>query len=812
MASIKELIQSIEAADSSFDEKLAAINQMEETLVAMRQQEEEAINDNVDLIVEAIKVMEDKVNAQLEIAKSIVPEKGDKGDKGKDGKDGKNGLDGKDGRDGRDGKDGADGKDGVSVTDAKIDFDGSLIISLSTGQEINVGEVVASDLREKIHHITTMSTNPTGNLSSITSNDGSVTVTTVNNVADLSVAVASSATNVICQVRNTTGATLTKGTAVYISGATGQIPTVSKALATSDATSAQTLGLMTADLANNSNGYVTVIGLITNIDTSAYTDGAQLYLSGTTAGTLTATKTYAPTHLVYVAVVEHAHPTQGKLFVKVQNGYELDEIHNVSAQSPTTGQTIVYNSSTSLWEQSNAPVISGTTINNTTIGASTPSTGTFTTLIGGGSSANYGQLTGGATTKAVQFQTLGSDTNVSLAVQSKGTGAIDLAAGSSGVNISNGGTVTAITRTASGGPSYTTVPSVTLSAPTTSGGVQATASVTMFISTATVSAGGSGYLVGDVLTISGGTGTGGTLTVATLSGSAVATVTITNAGTFTALPSNPVSVTGGTGTGATFTLGWGVNTIVVGNAGSGYVEQPTVTFSSGSATAYATVGAEPTIKSLFGGITTSGLAVSTSGGTQVKFVDVGDGTRPIYLFGGSAGSTQVGGIYQPTSSAALAFSTNTGQQSFYTGGRSSAEQMRVSHTASAVNYVQVTGNATTARPRIDFTGSDTNVGGAFVAKGSGAFVFASDANASTIQFFISRTGSATNYLQVTGGATGSAPVLSAQGSSDADVDITFTPKGAGAVRFGTYTASVLTPTGYISIKDSGGTTRRLLVG
>jgi hypothetical protein len=159
MANIKELIESIESTDSSFDDKLEAITKMEETLVAMRQQEEEAINDNVELIVEAIKVMENKVSAQLEIAKSIVPEKGDKGDKGADGKQGKDGRDGKDGKDGINGKDGADGKDGVSVRDAKIDFDGSLVITLSTGQELNVGEVVAPDLAEKIKVISTMSTN-----------------------------------------------------------------------------------------------------------------------------------------------------------------------------------------------------------------------------------------------------------------------------------------------------------------------------------------------------------------------------------------------------------------------------------------------------------------------------------------------------------------------------------------------------------------------------------------------------------------------------------------------------------------------------
>jgi len=154
MANIKDLILSIEAVDTSFDEKLAALNKMEETIVAMRQQEEVAVQDNVDLIVEAIKVMENKVNAQLEIAKSIVPQKGDKGDKGDKGADGRQGVDGKNGRDGVNGKNGQDGKDGVSVTDAHIDFDGSLVISLSTGQQLNVGEVVAPELQEKIRLVT----------------------------------------------------------------------------------------------------------------------------------------------------------------------------------------------------------------------------------------------------------------------------------------------------------------------------------------------------------------------------------------------------------------------------------------------------------------------------------------------------------------------------------------------------------------------------------------------------------------------------------------------------------------------------------
>jgi hypothetical protein len=207
----------------------------------------------------------------------------------------------------------------------------------------------------------------------VASADGSITVTGTTAI-DLSVA---ASTSMIVRVRNTTGATLTKGTVVYITGATGQLPTVSKAQANTDATSAQTLGLISADLANNSNGNVTVIGRVANVDTSAYTDGAQLYLSGTVAGTMTSVKPSAPTHLVYVAVVEHAHPTQGLLFVKVQNGYELDELHDVQITAPLAGSTILYDAATSLWKNARLTAGSGVSITNgnssVTIAATGPS-------------------------------------------------------------------------------------------------------------------------------------------------------------------------------------------------------------------------------------------------------------------------------------------------------------------------------------------------------------------------------------------------------------------------------------------------------
>jgi hypothetical protein len=179
MANIRELILSIESDALTFDEKLAALTQVEETLVAMQQQEEDAIQENVDLIVEAIKVMQDKVDAQVNRIADFVPEKGEKGDKGERGLDGRQGIDGKDGRDGINGKDGKDGVDGISVTDAKIDFDGSLVITLSTGKELNVGEVVAPELVEKIKLVTsggagTVLPSQTGNSGKYLTTDGSI--------------------------------------------------------------------------------------------------------------------------------------------------------------------------------------------------------------------------------------------------------------------------------------------------------------------------------------------------------------------------------------------------------------------------------------------------------------------------------------------------------------------------------------------------------------------------------------------------------------------------------------------------------------
>lgn len=158
------------------------------------------------------------------------------------------------------------------------------------------------------------------------------------------------AKNLEVYVRNQSGSTIPAGSIVYISGATGNRPLITLAQANNDANSAQTMGFVKTAILNNDFGYVIVRGELENIDTSGLTEGVQLYLSPTTPGAYTTTKPSAPQHLVYVGIVVRAHPTQGVILVAVQNGYELDELHDVAIASKANNNLLAYESSTNLWK------------------------------------------------------------------------------------------------------------------------------------------------------------------------------------------------------------------------------------------------------------------------------------------------------------------------------------------------------------------------------------------------------------------------------------------------------------------------------
>jgi hypothetical protein len=136
---------------------------------------------------------------------------------------------------------------------------------------------------------------------------------------------------------------------VYVSGATGDNALISLASATSDPTSSKTLGITAESIANDAFGYVIEAGYLTDIDTSSTTAGAAVWLGNTPGSVVFVTPPAEPSHAVYLGVVVRVQAINGSILVKVQNGYELDELHDVFVGGVSTALPLVYNSTSSGW-------------------------------------------------------------------------------------------------------------------------------------------------------------------------------------------------------------------------------------------------------------------------------------------------------------------------------------------------------------------------------------------------------------------------------------------------------------------------------
>ena len=177
--------------------------------------------------------------------------------------------------------------------------------------------------------------------------------------------------SLITIVRNDTGSTINKMSVVYINGAQGDTPRISLGLASGEASSSKTYGLVVNNITTGNIGTVIVDGTLRNLNTltqfSGIAEGTALWLSPTVSGGITTTKPYAPYHAVFVGTLIRVHQTQGVINVKIQNGYELEELHNVSTTGATNGQFLQYNSGSGLWFPSSSGNFTNLTINNNQI-------------------------------------------------------------------------------------------------------------------------------------------------------------------------------------------------------------------------------------------------------------------------------------------------------------------------------------------------------------------------------------------------------------------------------------------------------------
>lgn len=170
------------------------------------------------------------------------------------------------------------------------------------------------------------------------------------------------AASIVTTVFNKTASTINKGSVVYINGGQGDQPTIQLAIAANEVGSSKTYGVVQSDIPTMSLGKVVVAGALTGFNTDQFNptapqgdvNGVTLWLSPTASGTMTTSKPSAPYHMVSVGTIIRTHQNQGVIEVRIQNGYELEELHNVAISGVTNGQFLQYNSASGLWTSSSS--------------------------------------------------------------------------------------------------------------------------------------------------------------------------------------------------------------------------------------------------------------------------------------------------------------------------------------------------------------------------------------------------------------------------------------------------------------------------
>jgi hypothetical protein len=187
-------------------------------------------------------------------------------------------------------------------------------------------------------------------------NDSTIRVikgATTTDITIRSSATVTAATRLVTSVYNNTGATIPRGSVVYISGRhSSNLPTIAPAQANNEANSYKTFALVENDITTSNSGTVIQAGNITglNLPTSSFTDGDIVYLSPTVAGGLTITKPLAPNHICKLGSITRAHPTQGSIEIKIENGWQLDELSDISIPLvPADSVILQFSRVDSLW-------------------------------------------------------------------------------------------------------------------------------------------------------------------------------------------------------------------------------------------------------------------------------------------------------------------------------------------------------------------------------------------------------------------------------------------------------------------------------
>jgi predicted RecA/RadA family phage recombinase len=230
---------------------------------------------------------------------------------------------------------------------------------------------------------------------------------------------------VVFVCKNSTGSTLTKGTPVRVSGATGANILVSPTSAFSNHIPAapngqlsRCIGVVEHDIPNGEFGHILTKGILYKFNTNSYNEGDQLYLAA--SGGFTNVKPTAPYEEVFLGVVTRKQSVNGSILIDIVNPTHLNDIVGINlASSISNNDLIVYNSSTSTF----------TNIQPSTILSGTAGEANTASNIGGGPGSSFSSKVG----VDLRFRTLsGVNLNVST------VGDVILVSGSTGGVIDHG--------------------------------------------------------------------------------------------------------------------------------------------------------------------------------------------------------------------------------------------------------------------------------------------------------------------------------------------------------------------------------------
>ena len=549
---------------------------------------------------------------------------------------------------------------------------------------------------------------------------------------------------------NGSGTAMTKGQVVYIVGAQGNRVDVRLAQANAESTSAGTIGIVAESIAIGAEGFAQTSGSMYKLNTNTLTAGAAIYLSSTIAGAYTTTKPSAPTHTVILGWVERVSATVGSIYIKVDNGYELDELHNVLITSPASGNTLIYDAAQGVWENNNLSAGTGISITNgagtitiaaTNSGTVTSVTGTSPVVSSGGATpaislasgygdtlnpyasktANYVLAAPNGTAGVPTFRAIVATDIPTLNQNTTGSAAtLTTTRAIYGNNFNGSAALTQIIASTYGGTGngFTKFTGAT-TAEKTYTLPDATATILTSNAAVTVAQGGTGqtsYTDGQLLI---GNTTGNTLAKATLT--AGSGISITNgAGAITIASTSGGTVTSVTGTAPVVSSGGTTPAISMAAATAsvnGYLTSTDWTTFNGKTSNTGTVtsvsATVPAFLSVTGSpVTTSGTLAIGLSGTALPIANGGTGaiTAPLALTAlGAYAATNPSGFTSNTGTVTSVSGTGTASGLTLSGTVTTTGNLTLSGTASVAALSTASGSAPSysARAWVNFNGTGT---------------------------------------------------------------------------------------------------------